>query len=244
MSFQEAKWGCALGTEGSRKKDWGTWKIKLAELIKFIIVGPDQGETQEWERGRSLSPHIPHKAVVAKQMAQHIFKPLFNTVTFFACLLFIPLVKSSTSCHCLKENVRGLSLPVPLLSSVGERVPGTSARCGPGCRTCEAAEGWAPHQNEPTKEVHSQSFPHSSPFQVETYVLPKALSLYFLVSFQTPLWGQYYFHFKGRAMGKPGFQAFKLCDLRKRPFPLWASASPLQNGIDQRSSKVLPTLWL
>lgn len=87
-------------------------------------MGPDQGETQEWERGRSLSPHIPHKAVVAKQMAQHNFKPLFNTVTFFACLLFIPLVKSSTSCHCLKENVRGLWLPVPLLSSVGERVQG------------------------------------------------------------------------------------------------------------------------
>lgn len=149
----------SMGNRGSRKRVWRTWNIKLSDLIQFLTwaltrVGP-------WTGGREgLCPHTPQKAVVAKQMAQHIFKPLFNTVTFFVCLLFIPLVKSPTSCHCLQENVRGLWLPVCLLSSVGERGPGTSASCGPGCRT-----GEAPDQNEPTTQVHSPSFPHSSPVQ-------------------------------------------------------------------------------
>lgn len=106
------------------QKGRGTWKRKLAGLIKFLIVGPDQGQTREWERGGvSLSPHTL-EALVAKQMAQDIFKPLFNTVTFFACLLFLPLVKSPTSCHCLKENVRGLWLSVHLLSSGGREEEG------------------------------------------------------------------------------------------------------------------------
>ena len=69
---------------------------------------------------------------------------------------------------------------------------------------------------------------------------PKHFPSYFFASFQTFLRGQYYFHFKGRTKGKSGFQAFKLCDLGKLPFPLWVSVSLLQNGIDQRSFKVLP----
>lgn len=104
--------------ESKGKKGWGTWKIKLAGLIKFLIVAFDHGEIQEWGEGGSLPIYTP-KALVAKQMARHIFKPLFNTVTFFACLLFLPLVKSHTSCHCLEKNVRGLWLPMHLLSSVG-----------------------------------------------------------------------------------------------------------------------------
>lgn len=96
---------------------------KTSGLIKFLIVASDHGEIQEWERGGSLPgvslPTYTPKALVAKQMARHIFKPLFNTVTFFACLLFLPLVKSHTSCHCLEKNVRGLWLPMHLLSSVG-----------------------------------------------------------------------------------------------------------------------------
>lgn len=158
---------------------------KTRRLDKVHLWGPDQGETQEWETERSLSPHIPHKAVVAKQMAQHIFKPLFNTVTFFACLLFIPVVKSPTSCHHFKENVRGLWLPVPLLSLVGKRGLGTSAHCGPGYRTGEIAKRWVPPK---THYGGSQPIlPHSSPFQVEACTLPKHFLFYSHVSCQTPL---------------------------------------------------------
>ena len=64
----------------------------------------------------SVPTYTPQSRGGQTDGTQHIFELLFNTATFFfACLLFIPLVKSSTSCHCLKENVRGLWLPVPLL---------------------------------------------------------------------------------------------------------------------------------
>ena len=142
-------------------------------------MGPDQGETWSGKgQRRSPSPHIPLKAMVAKQMAHSTFLNRFSTQSlfFFACLLFIPLVKSSTSCHCLKENVRGLWLPVPLLRE-GARGPQPAVVLATG--QVKQLRGWAPHQNKPTKGVHSQPVPHSHSVQVETQILPKALSLLF-----------------------------------------------------------------
>ena len=111
-------------------------------------------------------------------MAHSTFLNHFLTQSlFFACLLFIPLVKSFTSCHCLKENFRGLWLPVPLLrEGAGGPQPAVVLATG----QVKQLRGWAPHQNKPSKGVHSQSVPHSHSVQVETYILPKALSLLFL----------------------------------------------------------------
>lgn len=133
--FRKQNWGPAPGTEGSMENK--TCRLDpVSHREPWPWKGPAVGEGQF-----SVPLHTPQKATVAKQMALHIFKPLFNTVTFFACLLFMPLVKSPTSCHHLEENVRGLWLPVPLLSSAGEMSPGTSASCGPGSRMSETAEG-------------------------------------------------------------------------------------------------------
>ena len=151
---------------------------KTCRLDKVHHCGPWPRWDLEWKRRRSLSQHIPLKAVVAKQMAHSTFLNHFLTQSlFFACLLFIPLVKSFTSCHCLKENVRGLWLPVPLLrEGAGGPQPAVVLATG----QVKQLRGWAPHQNKPSKGVHSQSVPHSHSVQVETYILPKALSLLFL----------------------------------------------------------------
>lgn len=98
-------------------------------------------------------------------MAKHIFKPLFNTVTFFLpVLLFIPLVKSPTSCHHLQENVRGLVAACACSQLSGGEEPRTSASCSPACRTGEAAEAQAYHQNDPPQKftaILPQQQPHS-----------------------------------------------------------------------------------
>lgn len=63
---------------GSRKEAGISRRHRvLAYLEKFLSVGPDQGETQKWEMG-PLPPRMPHKTSLAKQMAQHIFKPLLT----------------------------------------------------------------------------------------------------------------------------------------------------------------------
>ena len=152
---------------------------KACRLDKVHHCGPWPKWDLEWKRTEEVSvpTYTPQSHGGQTDGTQHIFKPLFNTVTFFfACLLFIPLVKSSTSCHCLKENVRGLWLPVPLLRE-GARGPQPAVVLATG--QVKQLRGWAPHQNKPTKGVHSQPVPHSHSVQVETQILPKALSLLF-----------------------------------------------------------------
>ena len=122
------------------KKDWGTWKTKLADLIKFIIVGPDQGETWSGKgQRRSPSPHILLKAVVAKQMAHSTFLNHFSTQSlFFFCLL--ALYSSSQKFHQLSLSQRKCQGFVAACASPQGGGQGTSACCGPGYRTGEAAE--------------------------------------------------------------------------------------------------------
>lgn len=155
------------GTERSRKKE--TWKTKLADLIKFLMWALT---TERPRNGRGEGfcppPHPPQKATVAKQMAEHIFKPLFNTVTYFFSLL--ALYAFSQKSYQLSPSQRKCQGAVVACAfprrSGRERRPRTSASCGPGCRMSAATEGQALHQNEPPQRFTANPSPINSPFWV------------------------------------------------------------------------------
>lgn len=128
----------------------------------------------------SLPPHTL-KAAVAKQMAHTLLSHFLTVIFFNAFLLFIPLVKSPTSCHCLEENVRAVaacaSPQLRALAGGGEEdFLGISASCGPGCRTGESADGRPLTNRNPPRGSEPVLHP-SQPFLVLEVSTPQSTSL-------------------------------------------------------------------
>lgn len=59
---------------------------------------------------------------------------------------------------------------------------GISASCGPGCRTGEKAEGWAPHQNEPPQRFGANPSPITTLPSINCVYFPKHFPSWPLVS--------------------------------------------------------------
>ena len=124
----------------------------------------------------SVPTYTPQSCGGQTDGTQHIFELLFNTATFF-CLL--ALYSSSQKFHQLSLSQRKCQGFVAACASPQGGGQGNSACCSLATGQVKQLRGWAPHQNKPTKGVHSQSVSHSHSVQVETYILPKALFLLF-----------------------------------------------------------------